>query len=206
MSKNSIYAKKLREKRLMNGLRQICGEPLDREGALCKKCLREQNQYKKDTRDWLLAHKICPRCGKNDIFGDEKSCPECRAKENRYVMKSREGDGRLEYNKKHREWAKKEHHRRIEVGICTRCGKRKADYGFKTCGICREKIRNQKKRLTFSNKRDNRVKNGLCFFCDSPVKEGYKVCEKHYEMNVQKARSKKAKEARNKLEKSGILY
>lgn len=131
----------------MNGLCQICGEPLDREGALCKKCLKEQNQYKKDTRDWLLAHKICPRCGK-----------------------------------------------------------RKADYGFKTCGICREKIRNQKKRLTFSNKRDNRVKNGLCFFCDSPVKEGYKVCEKHYEMNVQKARSKKAKEARNKLEKSGILY
>lgn len=62
------------------------------------------------------------------------------------------------------------------------------------------------KRLTFSDKRDNRVKNGLCFFCDSPVKEGYKVCEKHYEMNVQKARSKKAKEARNKLEKSGILY
>ena len=117
------------QKRKENGLCRSCGKPLDREGALCKICLKDQNQYKKETRDWLLDHKICPRCGKNDLFGDEKSCPECRAKENGYVMKSRDGDGRLEYNKKHREWAKKEHQRRIEVGICTRCGKRKADYG-----------------------------------------------------------------------------
>ena len=92
MQENLIYVKRLREKRRMNGLCQRCGKPLDREGALCKKCLKEQNQYKKDTRDWLLDHKICPRCGKNDLFGDEKSCPECKAREAGYAMKSREGD------------------------------------------------------------------------------------------------------------------
>ena len=38
------------------------------------------------------------------------------------------------------------------------------------------------------------------------VKDGYKVCEKHYQMNMEKARSQKAKEARKELQESGILY
>ena len=49
-------------------------------------------------------------------------------------------------------------------------------------------------------------KEGLCFFCDNPVKSGYKVCEEHYQMNVKKANTQKAKDAREKLVKSGILY
>lgn len=33
----------------------------------------------------------------------------------------------------------------------------------------------------------NWSKIGLCYFCDNPVKKGYKVCEKHYQMNIEKA-------------------
>lgn len=56
------------------------------------------------------------------------------------------------------------------------------------------------------SKREYREKNGLCFFCDEPRKPGYKLCERHYQMNVDKANSQKAKNVRKKLIKNGILY
>ena len=83
---------------------------------------------------------------------------------------------------------------------------RKADYGYKTCGICREKIRNYKRIKYGKPDRSERYKQGLCYFCDNPIKDGYKVCEKHYKMNVEKSHSQKAKEARIELQESGILY
>ena len=94
----------------------------------------------------------------------------------------------------------------IERGICTRCRKRKADYGYKTCGICREKIRNYKRIKYGKPDRSERYEQGLCYFCNSPVKDGYKVCEKHYQMNVENSHSQKANEARKNLIKEGILY
>lgn len=94
----------------------------------------------------------------------------------------------------------------IERGICTRCRKRKADYGYKTCGICREKIRNYKRIKYGKPDRSERYEQGLCYFCDNPIKDRYRVCEKHYQMNVEKARSQKADKARKNLVKDGILY
>ena len=38
------------------------------------------------------------------------------------------------------------------------------------------------------------------------MKGGYKICEYHYEKNLENARSQKAKNARGKLVKEGILY
>ena len=102
---------------------------------------------------------------------------------------------------------KEENQKRIEKGLCTRCGKRNADSGYKTCGICRAKdgekrrIRNYK-----SEKRSDRTKRGLCYFCDNPVEEGFKVCKKHRKMNIEKSRSDKAKGIRKQLVEQGILY
>ena len=138
------------------------------------------------------------------MFGDEKECLECKEKAYEAVMKNRNKD---DYNKTHREWARKEHQKRIENGICTRCGKRKPDFGYKTCGICRAKdtetrrIRNYK-----SEKRSDRIKRGLCYFCDNPVEEGFKVCKEHRQLNIQYARSDKAKQIRKQLVEQGILY
>lgn len=56
------------------------------------------------------------------------------------------------------------------------------------------------------SKREYREKNGLCFFCDEQRKPGYKLCERHYQMNVDKANSQRAKDVRKNLIKNGILY
>ena len=54
--------------------------------------------------------------------------------------------------------------------------------------------------------RKERYKQGLCYFCDNEIKPGYKLCEVHYQRNVDNARSQKAKEARKTLIKQGVLY
>ena len=133
-------------------------------------------------------------------------CPECAAYAYEITMNSRERLGKEHYNKVHREWSKRPHHEMIQKGICTRCRKRKADYGYKTCGICREKGRKYKRVKYGKPDRSERYKQGLCYFCDNPIKDGYKVCEKHYKMNVEKANSGKANDARKELINNKILY
>lgn len=53
--------------------------------------------------------------------------------------------------------------------------------------------------------RKERYKQGLCYFCDNPIKIGYKVCEYHYQKNVEYANCENAKIARKELEKT-VLY
>lgn len=178
------YKKALIERRKSNGLCIDCGNPLDREGLRCKKCCEKRNKWEREHRQWYLSHKICPRCGKNDLMGDETICPECRAKSVNNSLKNREKD---EYNVYQRNWSKSTYQKRKESGICTRCGKRKATQGLTTCAMCRARDNETRRiRKGFSDRSD-RSKIGLCYFCDNPVKKGYKVCEKHYQMNIEKA-------------------
>ena len=202
----SIYQRRLLEKRKLNGLCIDCGNALDRDGVRCVKCNEKNNKESKEDRKWYRENGICPRCRKNIILGTENVCPECSAYAYEITMKSRERLGKEHYNKVHKEWSKRTHHEMIQKGICTRCRKRKADYGYKTCGICREKERRYKRVKYGKPDRSERYKYGLCYFCDNPIKDGYKVCEKHYKMNVEKTKKKKAKEARRELQESGILY
>ena len=202
----SIYQKRLLEYRKTNGLCIDCGNALDRDGVRCVKCNTKHNETNNADRKWYRENGICPRCRKNIIFGTENMCAECSAYAYEITMNSRERLGREHYNEVHKEWSKRTHHEMIERGICTRCRKRKADYGYKTCGICREKGRKYKRMKYGKPDRSERYKQGLCYFCDNPIKDGYKVCEKHYKMNVEKSLSQKAKEARRELQESGILY
>ena len=202
----TIYQKRLLEKRKTNGLCIDCGNVLDRDGVRCVKCNEKNNKESKEDRKWYRENGICPRCRKNIILGTENVCPECSAYAYEITMNSRERLGKEHYNKVHKEWSKRTHHEMIQKGICTRCRKRKADYGYKTCGICREKGRKYKRVKYGKPDRSERYKQGLCYFCDNPIKDGYKVCEKHYKMNVEKSLSQKSKEARRELQESGILY
>lgn len=202
----SIYQQRFIERRKEQGLCLKCGKALDREGIYCTECRKIINESQQQTRHWYQSHGICPRCGKNDLFGDEKVCPECNAKAYENILRSRERLGKDYCNAQHATWAKNEHHKRIEEGICTRCGKRKADAGYKTCGICRAKIRKYKRIKYGKPNRSERYNQGLCYFCDNPIKDGYKVCEKHYQMNVEKSNSNKAKDARKELINNKILY
>lgn len=178
------YKKALIERRKSNGLCIDCGNPLDREGLRCKKCCEKRSKWEREHRQWYLSHKICPRCGKNDLMGDETICPECRAKSVNNSLKNREKD---EYNVYQRNWSKSTYQKRKESGICTRCGKRKATQGLTTCAMCRARDNETRRMRKGFSDRSDRSKIGLCYFCDNPVKKGYKVCEKHYQMNIEKA-------------------
>lgn len=125
-------------------------------------------------------------------MGDEKVCPECNARSANDAMHIRERDRGL-YNEKQKMMHKRIYDKRKEQGICTRCGKRKADYGYSTCGICRDKSRTQKKIKYGKPDRAERYLQGLCYFCDNPVKKGYKLCEYHYQKNVYNARENNVK-------------
>lgn len=202
----SIYQRRLLENRKTNGLCIDCGTTLDRDGVRCVKCNTKHNEKNKADRKWYRENGICPRCRNNTIFGNENICPECSAEMYEINMNSRERLGIEHYNEVHKEWSKRTHREMIERGICTRCRKRKADYGYKTCGICRKKIRNYKRIKYGKPDRSERYKQRLCYFCDNPIKDGYKVCEKHYKMNVEKANSGKANDARKELINNKILY
>lgn len=193
------YRERSLQRRKQKKLCISCGEPLDRDGVRCKSCNEKHNKKNTEIRYWHQSNKICPRCAKNTLYGDEKTCPECNAYEYAINMQSRERLGKEHYNKVHREWAKNEHKKRIEKGICTRCGKRKADYGYKTCGICRAKIRNYKREKSTAENRQERYSIGLCFFCDNPILDGYKVCKKHYEINMKNLQHPKCKRATEKI-------
>lgn len=178
-----------------NNLCIQCRKPLkeDRLGkTLCKECSDKRCVQQKATREFCKSIGICPRCNKNRIFGDEKSCVECKAKNAEYKQKLRESNREKsrEYRNK---WQKERYQKLKEEGICTRCAKRQALEGKCMCSICSAK--NNKRRERTTNGRD-RVANGLCYWCGKPVKEGYKVCEKHYQANLIKLNHPKVIEAR----------
>lgn len=201
----TIYQKRFIQKRKERVLCLKCGKPLDRDGLYCIDCRKYITEQNTLARHWYQEHGICPRCGKNELFGDEKVCIECNAKAYEVTMRSRERLGKEHYNQQHNEWARNKHQKRIDEGICTRCGKRKADGGYKTCGICRAKTRNYKRIKYGKPDRSERYKQGLCYFCDSPIKEGYKVCEKHYRMNIDKLDNEKCRKATEDI-KSNMKY
>lgn len=125
----------------------------------------------------------------------KKSCVECRAKSAEAMSKIRAADVE-KYNERQKVWRKARYEKDKENGICTRCRKRKADPGHTTCTFCRETMRRARVKMP---ERTGRYEQGLCFFCDNPVKPGYKVCEKHYQQNVKNATCEKANLARQKI-------
>lgn len=200
---SNLYQRRMIERRKENNLCTNCGKPLDREGTSCIECRNKINKEVRDTRNWYQSHGICPRCRRNKLYGTEKNCPECAARAYISAMKTRDNE---KYNRKHAEWSKRTHQEMIDKGICTRCRKRNADGGYKTCEICRAKGKQYKRMKYGKPNRQERHLQGLCYFCDNPIKQGYKVCEHHYQMNIEKSNCQKAKEVRKDLIDKKILY
>lgn len=199
----NIYHQRIIEKRKKNKLCRDCGKPLDRDGVRCIECNDKHNQYQNENRRYYQSLGFCPRCKIEKLYGDEKMCINCSRYMQEINLKNRD---RLEYNKQHAEWSRRTHKQMLEKGICYRCRKRKADVGYKTCGICRTKLREKRRVENYKPSRKERYKQGLCFFCDNPIKQGYKVCDKHYQDCVDKSHMQKTVQARQELIKQGILY
>ena len=73
---------------------------------------------------------------------------------------------------------------RISAGLCPICGK--AAVKGQLCLECymkhqRRHEKEKQQRALRGDPRRERIKNGLCWFCDSPALEGKKVCQKHYD-------------------------
>lgn len=126
----------LRMERKSKGLCTRCGkEKDDPTKTICFDC----REYQKDRRAKLLLLGICPLCGKERIYGNEKWCMECAEKHREHDRIKRETN-HDELNRLKSMYRKRITKTRIEQGICTRCGKKKATEGYKTCALCRYKV------------------------------------------------------------------
>lgn len=183
MSRQIEYRKRLQAQ----GLCPVCRNPMDREGYSCTKCLENENaRHREDTRA-IVALGICRICQKNKSAPNSTYCEECSQKMYEYNRKRylKNPDYFRESNKKS---AKKTYDLRKSQGICTRCGKRKPEIGKTKCRICLDKDA-ERHALKFNGiSYENRKMLGICRFCGNPVKEGYRVCEKHYQMCCEMAK------------------
>ena len=98
-------------------------------------------------------------------------------------------DYKKAYAKDVRAWRKSK-------GLCTRCGKEKADKGHSTCLVCRMDQReyyrewhrnhppSEEKRLIRNAKQkkrnDEKRAAGICLSCNKPVYAGHSRCYEHY--------------------------
>lgn len=134
MGTETEYRRMLRERRKAESKCTRCGKPVDRNGAYCSKC----REYMIADKRWYIEHRICPNCRQNPIEGNEKKCPECNAKHSlRTYTEAQKARWYMQFRTRQNAMYKKN----SEIGICTRCGKRKAALGRKKCASCLEKDR-----------------------------------------------------------------
>ena len=178
-------------KRKENGLCPVCGKPLDREGHYCSSCLEKNRIYHQENRDFFRENHLCTECGKVKVFGDDKICPECRAKRQSWRKPLTE-EQKERYGLHFKSQQRMLYRERAENGICTRCGKRKVAPGKKKCSICLEKDAEQhrKKYMDMPNIKEFRKKNNLCYFCgnviDLPSGNICSKCQENFRKNGRK--------------------
>lgn len=206
-TKHCEAVKSLYKRRVEQGLCGKCGKPLDRNGSVCVSCNEKHKKYENESRKWYKEHGICPTCGKNQLFGDEKNCPECRAKKAEWMQEARGRNGE-KIAEQHKISQNRRYHELIDAGICPNCKKRPAENGMRFCSICRAKrIEQRRIKSGFYAKprKSERHTLGICAFCNNPIKPGYKICETHYQKCLETANSENTKKAREKLKQQGVF-
>lgn len=164
---HSEYNKMIYNSRINNKLCPSCGDPLDRKGHYCSKCLIKRNERTKKDRAFYRENHLCADCGKYHVYGSETYCEECKARRYTYSASHVRTD---EEKKKFREQQKRLYKELSEKGICTRCGKRKAAPGKKKCKICLEKDAAKRRIPTGEiGKREYKLQNHLCLYCGKPL-------------------------------------
>lgn len=175
----SIYQKRLISKRQEQGLCPTCGKPLDRDGYYCTECNAKHNKYIQETRAFLRSLGICPVCGKEKLFGEEKQCIECRLKANER-RKPLTDEQKERYSKHFKIQQKELRVSRSGQGICPRCGKRKIVKGKKKCQICLDYDAEIHRKRTYKrqNIKEYRKENHLCYYCGNEIDvECGQVCQ-----------------------------
>lgn len=160
-----------------------------------------------NNREFYISIHICPVCNKNALFGQEKACLECRARDAEYHARRYENpEQKKQMIQKSTESKKKRKQYRREQGLCIECGRRKPREGIATCSVCRERI-NRKKREQYwgATLRKQWVADGKCYLCGDKCEKGYKVCKKHHQMYIDNAQSKAAVANRKRIKAEGLV-
>lgn len=182
------YDSNRREMLISNGICDYCAKEKAVKGRRkCEKCLEKARNIAKEERLFRKKHKLCSRCGREQVYGTYSMCYECYI-EFSEIMK----DYKKRNKSKIQKYIKDRREECASNGICTRCQKRSAAIGKKSCKVCLEKARSKYTRSTKDISRFERSAYGLCYLCGNSSKDGYKLCEKHYEMmkdNILKSRN-----------------
>lgn len=170
----------------------MCGHKKTDDGRVCcNSCREKQREYKKKSRDFFKSIGLCPKCGENRLFGDEKMCPECLAKAYEYNRKSKE-----HRNISNADIYKKDIARLKSEGLCRGCRKRKVEGNHTYCQICLIKHRERGRKYRAEKSKDGitrseRPSYGLCYTCGNPIdvegKRSCSNCQKIYKENLNKA-------------------
>ena len=167
-----------RRKRVASGLCGVCGNQLDREGWYCTKCLEKDKKAKKEERDFYKKIGICHICRKNKLFGSERACPECAAKQYSYNV-NQDKDKAREYQRAYSSRRKELRQMYLDNGICPNCRKRKIEFGKKKCKPCllKDAEIHRNKHIPV---RAPAIANGFCYQCLKEKATNGKLCEKCY--------------------------
>ena len=193
--------------RVAKGLCGYCGKENDNLPVKdCKACSDKRSRQNKERKEYYERHGWCNVCGNPEKMENSKMCYRCwetsyNAKQRRRskpkTAEEKEAE-RLKVNAYNRERKQEA----LENGICYYCLKNKVIEGRRECLECltkRKKESSQKaqeRRAIRENLRSYRLENHLCTKCGEPAKDGYKVCERHYQISIDN--QKKAKEALRK--------
>lgn len=120
-----------------------CGRNDALPGTYCEECRKQTRAYYHEVKRIALDNGLCPRCGKNKLFGDEKTCIECRAKQAEYnqTYAEKHKDIIKSYYSRNADRNRKIYAERKAQGLCPKCGRTKSNDGYSKCLICRERDR-----------------------------------------------------------------
>lgn len=134
---------------------------------------------------WYKSHGICVGCGRADARNGRVYCPQCAA-DKAYISMNSYYKYREEYRATHNEREKERRQRRIDAGVCTKCGKQKPITGQRLCMKCAVKQRtwanNYKHRHNENVRwRQDQWDGVSCGVCGKPVVPFKKLCPECYE-------------------------
>lgn len=142
-----------------------------------------------ETIAWYKENGICLHCGQRPAKRGCQKCSECLANKNdasKIWYHNLSADDRKKLSERNSASSRKKENRRIEQGLCYRCGKRPPVVATKygQCAICRAKSKEytRRRRIKSGNiPRDERISGYNCYRCAKPITSG-KYCPECYEI------------------------
>lgn len=193
-----------KEKCKKEGRCPACGKKKDREGYYCYSCKEKNNERKRKDKEYCRQNHICTTCQKERVYGNEKTCFNCREKA--YAIRSAYTDEQREkYKQISMACARKTREKLLREGKCPVCKERKLEEGRKKCRLCLNKDAERKrmKRIEQQDVRGYRRQNSLCYFCGGNIEDKSKnvcnACSIQREFDSAKANKNKYWKAQNNL-------